>query len=117
MKRVLVVEDEAIPALDLKMRLREWGYEVTASVSTADEAVAAAEKDPPDLVLMDVVLPGRRDGIAAANAIQARTDAPVIFITAVGLPDGTLTGGRRRAAISKPFDPERLRSTIRELLE
>ena len=80
--KILVVEDEWIIANDIKDSLLEMGYRVTAIASSGEEAMAEAEEDPPDLMLMDIVLKGKMTGIDAARAIRARRDIPIIFLTA-----------------------------------
>lgn len=81
-ERILVVEDEWIIANDIKDSLAEMGYRVTAIASSGEDALAKVEEEPPDLVLMDIVLKGEMTGIATAQAIRARRDIPVIFLTA-----------------------------------
>jgi CheY-like chemotaxis protein len=80
--RVLIVEDEAIIALDLKYRLRRLGYEVIACADTGEDAVRYACEQQPDLVLMDIQLKGSINGIQAACQIRDCVDIPVIFTTA-----------------------------------
>ena len=66
-KRILIVEDERIVAEDIRLILESLGYTVPAIGSSAEEAVAHAAKDKPDLVLMDIVLQGKMNGIEAAD--------------------------------------------------
>jgi len=66
-KRILIVEDERVVAEDIRLTLESLGYAVSAIVSSAEEAVAHAAKDKPDLVLMDIVLQGKMNGIEAAD--------------------------------------------------
>jgi CheY-like chemotaxis protein len=80
--RVLIVEDEAIIALDLKYRLRKLGHEVVACADTGEDAIQYACDMQPDLVLMDVQLKGPIDGIQAACQISECVNIPVIFTTA-----------------------------------
>ena len=80
--RILIVEDEAITAMDLAAELRGLGYEVCGTEDTAEGAVAAAEREKPRLVLMDIRLDGNGDGIDAARQISGRQDAAVVFLTA-----------------------------------
>lgn len=80
--RILIVEDEAITAMDLVAELRQLGYDVCGTEDTADGAVAAVEREKPGLVLMDVRLGGHGDGIEAAQHISARHDTAVVFLTA-----------------------------------
>lgn len=80
--RVLIVEDEAITALDLATELRGLGYEVCGIVDTAAEAVAVTARERPRLVLMDVRLAGGGDGIEAARHIRHQQDTAVVFLTA-----------------------------------
>ena len=61
--RILIVEDEVIIALQLEEKLRSLGYEVTAKVNNADDAIQKAEEDKPDLILMDIRIQGDKDGI------------------------------------------------------
>lgn len=80
--KIMIVEDEWITADDIKMSLQNLGYTVTSISSSGDEAIQNAEKDKPDLVLMDIVLQGEMDGIKAANQIRSRFNIPVIYLTA-----------------------------------
>lgn len=72
--RIMVVEDEAITAKDLQITLEDFGYEVSAIASTGEDAVQKAEEHRPDLVLMDIVLLNKMDGIEAADQIRKRFD-------------------------------------------
>ncbi len=78
--RILIVEDQAIVAEALEQNLRTQGYEVSVAQS-AETALKEAAETTPDLVLMDIVLPGPVDGIAAAEQLVTR-DIPVIYMTA-----------------------------------
>jgi two-component system, response regulator PdtaR len=81
-KRILVVEDEAIVAIEIAAILSDAGFEVVGPVGTAIEAFKAVLAAPPDLVLMDICLPGLTDGIGAAGAIRGQTSVPVVYVTA-----------------------------------
>jgi PAS domain S-box-containing protein len=96
--RVLVVEDEGIVARDITNILVRLGYEVAAAVFSGEEAVDAAERARPHLVLMDVVLQGEMDGITAAHHIREALDIPVIYLTAYA-DHGTL----ERAKLTQPY--------------
>jgi two-component system cell cycle sensor histidine kinase/response regulator CckA len=80
--KVLVVENELLVAKDMKKILEDSGYSVSAIVSTGQEAVRSAKRFRPDIVLMDVVLPGGLDGIGAARRIRNQFGIPVVFVTA-----------------------------------
>jgi PAS domain S-box-containing protein len=117
--RVLIVEDEAVIALDLEARLGRMGYAVAGVVDTAEGAVSAVAAEAPALVLMDVRLRGARDGIDAAQEIHRRFDAPVVFVTAHA-DEATLE--RARAAepagfVVKPFEDGQLRAALELALE
>ncbi|MEY4416588.1 MAG: hypothetical protein RIQ53_3881 [Pseudomonadota bacterium] len=112
--RLMIVEDEAIVALEMRVQLEHLGFEVCAQADTADEAVVLAAARQPDLVLMDVVLKGPRDGIEAARRIQARQATPVIYLTAFSDPATV-----HRAAqtgpygyLTKPYQLKELRAAI-----
>lgn len=80
--RLMVVEDEALIADELQHRLESLGHQVVAVCDTADSAVAAADRERPDLVLMDIRLKGEGDGIQAAERIYAQLGLPVVYLTA-----------------------------------
>jgi signal transduction histidine kinase len=81
-RSVLIVEDEQIVALDLQQTLRGLGYEVFAIAATADEAISRVSERRPDLVLMDIRIKGKRDGIETAEELNDRFSIPVVFLTA-----------------------------------
>ncbi|MEG4249535.1 ATP-binding protein [Microcoleus sp. Pol10D4] len=96
--KILVVEDEVIVAQDIAGRLKKLGYAVTATVSSGEEAIQKALENPPDLVLMDIVLKGEIDGVTAAEKIRTNRNVPTVFLTAYA-DDQTL----QRAKLTDPF--------------
>jgi CheY-like chemotaxis protein len=113
---VLVIEDEAIIAMDIKELAQELGHRVTAIARTRDEAVAAARAHKPGLVLADIQLADDSSGIDAVKDILAMFDAPVVFVTA--FPERLLTGDRPEPAylLTKPFERLTLKATIGQAL-
>ncbi len=81
-KRIMVVEDEAITAMNLRASLEDMGYVVTSTALSGEEAVKNAANDMPDLVLMDISLRGKMDGIEAAGHINDQFNIPIIYLTA-----------------------------------
>ncbi len=81
-KKILLVEDEAVTAMDLTSNLVQLGYEVLALVSSGEDAIRSAADMRPDLVLMDITLDGPLSGIEAAAEIRRLHEIPVIFLTA-----------------------------------
>ncbi len=80
--QVLIVEDEAIISMDLRFKLEALGYGVSAEIRSGKEAVEAASRLHPDVVLMDIGLSGDMDGIDAAAQIRNRFGIPVVYLTA-----------------------------------
>jgi CheY-like chemotaxis protein len=80
--KILVVEDESIIAMDLRISLSRLGYEVTSVVNNALAAIQKVEQDNPDIILMDIMLGGSLDGIEAAKIISYNHSTPIIYVTA-----------------------------------
>ena len=80
--RILIVEDEAIIAMEIELSLIKLGYQVVAIVDTGEVAIARAKILKPDIILMDIRLKGDIDGINAASQIRSESDIPIIFLTA-----------------------------------
>jgi CheY-like chemotaxis protein len=114
--RILVIEDEPLIAMGLKLVLETMGCEVPAVVDNGEDAVAAAEAVDFDLVLADIRLRGDEDGIDAVRRIQMRRRIPVLFVT--GNVDELGRRGMTDAEVlAKPFMPAALERTVRRLLE
>jgi CheY-like chemotaxis protein len=96
--RVLIVEDEFYIALDIEASLAALGHTTLGIAISADQAVAIAERERPDVVVMDIRLAGSRDGIDAAEEIYARFGIRSLFVTANTDPQT-----RQRAAALKPI--------------
>ena len=79
--RMLVVEDEFIVAFELRVFLEDVGYAVCGVASTGEEALEIAERERPDIVLMDVSIKGEIDGIEVARRIRSRFGIPTAFLT------------------------------------
>jgi PAS domain S-box-containing protein len=111
---IMIVEDEIVVAMELEEKLKGMGYQVSAIVSSGEAAVSGAEAYPPDLILMDIRLQGRVDGIQAAGLIRNRRDVPVIYLTAYA-DDATLNRAKLAQPFGyliKPFSEKELRTTI-----
>jgi len=116
--KILIVEDEAIVALDIQYTLEKLGYRVPAVVSSGEESIEKASEIHPDLVLMDIKLSGDMDGISAAEEIYDRFRIPVVYLTAYADEKILEEIGRIMlfGYISKPFDERVLKSTIEQAL-
>ena len=111
---ILVVEDEAIVAMDIAYQLREMGYQVCATADNGEDAIAYIEEYRPNLVLMDIVIKGSMDGIETARCIAHRFQTPVIFLTAYS-DNHTVDRAAKTAPygyLTKPFQPNELRAVI-----
>ncbi|MBV7380338.1 response regulator [Maritimibacter dapengensis] len=115
--RILVIEDEAIIAMDLQDIVADMGHAITGVARTERGAIDLAGKEKPDLILSDIQLADNSSGIDAVNAIlKASGDIPVIFITA--FPERLLTGERPEPAfvITKPYSEEQVRSAVSQAM-
>ncbi|HMX69583.1 MAG TPA: response regulator, partial [Accumulibacter sp.] len=112
--RILIVEDEAIIAMDLSQRLEIFGYAVTGTAASGDQALRLCYDTRPDLVMMDIVIRGDKDGIETAALIRGRHDIPVVYLTAYS-DLSTLQRARETLPygyLVKPFRPDDARATI-----
>src|SRR5436190_22230510 len=96
-KQIIIAEDDALIVEDMKARLESLGYEVSRTTSCAQEAVFLVQGLKPDLVLMDIQLPGEMDGIQAAEQIRP-LHVPVVYVT--GYCDGPVL---ERAKLTEPY--------------
>jgi len=113
-KKILIVEDEAIVAADLKNILELLGYEVPAITVSGERAVIETARFQPDIVLMDTMLVGGMDGITAAGKIRERFGVPVIFLTAYS-DNKTLERAKKTEPsgyIIKPFTRVEIKSAV-----
>ncbi len=81
-KRILIVEDEGLIALDLQNRLERLGYTVAGIANRGQSALEATRRGECDLVLLDIRLKGEPDGIETARQIRSWSDIPIIYLTA-----------------------------------
>jgi len=112
--RALIIEDEILIAEELRERLSRLGFYVIAAVDSADEGIAIATRERPDLVLMDIRLKGEKDGVQAAKEIRQQVDVPIVYLTA---HSDELTVDRAKETehdgfILKRFQKHELQSTI-----
>ncbi len=114
MKRLMIVDDEAVITTQLEDRLQSMKYDVVGTASSAEESVQMARDLSPDLILMDIVMKGKLDGIDAARIIKGDMDIPVIFLTAYA-DDRYIKRALQvepSGYIVKPFREEEIRANI-----
>jgi len=112
--RALIVEDEILIAEELKQRLSLLGFSVIAAVDSAEEGIAIATRECPDLVLLDIRLKGEKDGVQAAKEIRQQVNVPLVYLTA---HSDRLTVDRVKETeydgfLLKPFRERELQTTI-----
>ncbi|MBS0169376.1 MAG: response regulator [Nitrospira sp.] len=111
---ILIVEDEPVVAKDIQLSLQRLGYRVPATATSGEEAIRKAGDTHPDLILMDIVLKGKMDGVETARQIQRRQDVPVIYLTAYA-DHHTLERAKVTSPAGymlKPYQANELRTTI-----
>lgn len=113
-KKIMIVEDEAIVARDIRSRLADLGYEIACVCSSAEEAIDKVPDVRPDLVIMDIKLKGELDGIDAGENIYGQYSIPIVYLTAYSDEKLLQRTGKSKpyGYILKPFDSENLRITI-----
>jgi CheY-like chemotaxis protein len=112
--KILVVEDDRIVARDIQQQLSRIGHVVVGITARGEDVVSLATQSQPDLVLMDIRLEGKLDGIDVAQQIHERFGIPVIFLTAYA-DEETVTRARVTEPFGyllKPFEDSQLRTTI-----
>ncbi len=113
---ILLVDDDALLRRSLTFNLEQAGYRVSTA-ATAEDALAMARRDPPDLILLDIVLPGM-DGLEALRTFRRSAEIPVIFLTARRRELDEVLGLELGADdyVTKPFDLDVLLARIRAVL-
>ncbi|MEI6396312.1 MAG: response regulator, partial [Verrucomicrobiota bacterium] len=112
--RILIVEDEEIVAADISEYLQQMGYLAVGQAASGEQAIALAGELRPDLVLMDIRLEGKMDGVVAAKEIRQRFHIPSVFLSAYS-EEATIQRAKLAEPfgyILKPFEGRELRATI-----
>ncbi len=112
--RILLVEPDRVIAAALEQRLKKMGHTVTATAASGEQALDAAEATQPDLVFMDIVLPGPLTGIETARRLRKVRDVPVVYLTsdADAAAVKGATGTEPFGYVLKPFDERELHAAI-----
>lgn len=112
--RILIVEDEVLTSSQLAEVLIDAGYGVVGPVASGEDAVRKGQETLPDLVLMDIRLKGRMDGIETASLLRAQIDVPIVYLTAHAEKDlvERAKATEPYAYISKSVSPQSLISTV-----
>lgn len=116
--RLLIVEDNGLLALDMRLSLEGRGFIVSGTAGSGEEAVEMAASERPDLILMDVNLGRGIDGVEAARRIRQSLDVPVIFVTAYSDAQtvARIEAARPNGLLFKPIVYEELQQKIAHAL-
>ncbi len=113
-RKIVLVEDETLNVVYMKLQLRYMGYELAAALATGEEAIEYAERERPALILIDINLRGDMNGLEAVRRIKEKADIPVVFLT--GYPDASTRGQADAlsplAVLVKPVDLRELKRII-----
>lgn len=118
LKRIIVVEDEGIVAMDISKCLTHMGYEVAFTADSGEKVLEKIETNPADLILMDVELKGNINGLETAKAVKQKYDIPIVFLTAFE-DETTLAKISELSSdgyLVKPFEDDNLKNTIDRVL-
>lgn len=117
-KRIMIVDDSRMIFMQLQKLLEDAEYEVAAYCQDGETAISKYDEILPDLVTMDIIMPGL-DGLEAAKAIlEAHPDAKIVMLSSL-VYDDTISEAKAigaKAFIYKPFEKEQVLSTLREIL-
>ena len=79
--KILIIEDDAIEAMDIRINLENMGYDISAVTSSGEEAFQKISQSKPDLVLIDIIIKGKMNGVQVAQKIKEEYDLPFIYLT------------------------------------
>jgi len=114
MPRILIADDEWVTRVEIEEMLTDLGYEVVGQAETGAEAIDMVRSLEPDLIVMDVMMPGEMNGIDAARVIKAELGTPIIFITGYGDPE-YIEAAKEIAPfgyVMKPFDEKEIHASV-----
>lgn len=118
MKKILIIEDEAIISFGYRLQLEQMGFEVMGTARSSEEAEAILRHDRPDVIIMDVYLKGEKNGLELAREIHRTDEIPVVFLTASTKPE--IVEGIRALKgchyLLKPIDPDSLNNVLHRML-
>ena len=118
MARIVIVEDDSLVALGMRLYLESRGHEVAAVAATGSLALDSFLRSPLDLILMDVRLKGDMDGVEAARRIQAQSDLPIIFVSGSSDPQTLhrIRSLKPAGLLLKPVTPSDLAAAVEQVM-
>jgi CheY-like chemotaxis protein len=117
--KLLLVEDEVLIAMLIERHLESLGYQVCEHVATGQAAIDSVAAQQPDIIFIDIRLPGGMDGVQAAQEIRARYDVPIIFMTGYSTPEilDRTQAVNPAAVLEKPLLPHQIEAAIELALQ
>lgn len=118
MKKILIIEDEAIISFGYRLQLEQMGFQVTGSAASSAEAEQLMREEPPDAIMMDVYLKGEKTGLDLAREIRHHDMLPIVFLTASNKPE--IVEGIKELGgchyLLKPVDPDGLNQVLHRIM-
>lgn len=118
MKKILIIEDEAIISFGYRLQLEQMGFQVTGSAASSAEAEQLMREEPPDAIMMDVYLKGEKTGLDLAREIRHNDMLPIVFLTASNKPE--IVEGIKELGgchyLLKPIDPDGLNQVLHRIM-
>ncbi|AEG18159.1 response regulator [Methanobacterium paludis] len=117
-ENILIVEDEMILAMSMKQELMNLDYNIVDVVDTGEKAIKSANELKPDLIMMDITLKGKMDGIESAKQINENLDIPIIYMTAYSNDDvlNRIIKTKTYGYLCKPFEKEEMNTAIKTII-
>lgn len=117
-KKILIVEDEFMSVVSLRLVLIRMGYDICAEIASGEDVFFCVEQKKPDLVIMDINLTGKMDGIKTAEQIRSKYDTPILFWT--GYTDRKLLGKVEKiensVCVTKPVTPDKIGQAVKRIM-
>tara|TARA_Y100001972_G_scaffold125905_2_gene178213 strand:+ start:2027 stop:2389 length:363 start_codon:yes stop_codon:yes gene_type:complete len=118
-KKVLIIEDNLISSTALEMMVTSNGFESVGRFDSADELSHLCKVNKPDLILLDIMLAGKVNGLEAAQELRKEMDTPILFITALSDSNSTkvIKSIKNSTATYKPYIEESILRKIEDILK
>ena len=119
MPKILIVEDNLVSLMELEELLQQSGYGIAGTAENGLQAVRLALNLKPDLILMDIKLPGKMDGITAAEIIKSKMKIPIVYLTGHSEPEFLERAGKTNphGFILKPYNGNQIKAAIEIALQ